>query len=102
MKLGDLTYHAYSKAAWQDNGSLKLWIRPVETAHVRKFTFEFLSDSKVKIINEMSPTFEELAIYNMTFVGSPIRLKSTEEVVKKAVKSLGLPILEPNFTGTIE
>jgi len=102
MQLGDLTYHAYSKAAWQENGSLKLWIRPVETAHVRKFTFEFLSDNKVKVINEMSPTFEELAIYNMTFVGAPLRLKSTEEVVKKAVHTLGLPILEPNFTGTIE
>lgn len=102
MKLGDLTYHAYSKAAWQENGTLKLWIRPVETAHVRKFTFEFLSDNKVKVINEMTPTFEELAIYNMTFVGTPLKLKSTQEAVKKAVHTLGLPILEPNFTGTIE
>lgn len=102
MKLGDLTYHAYSKASWQENGSLKLWIRPVETAHVRKFTFEFLSDSKVKIINEMSPTFEELAIYNMTFIGAPLRLKSSEEAVKKAIHTFGLPILEPNFMGAIE
>ncbi len=102
MKLGDLTYHAYSKAAWQDNGSLKLWIRPVETAHVRKFTFEFLENNKVKIINEMSPTFEELAIYNMTFLGMPIRHKTSEEALKKAVKDLGLPILEPDFTGCFE
>lgn len=102
MKLGDLTYHAYSKAAWQENGTLKLWIRPVETAHVRKFTFEFLSDDKVKIKNEMSPTFEELAIYNMTFIGAPLRLKTSEELVKKAVKDFGLPILEPDFIGKIK
>lgn len=101
MHLKSLHYHAFSKAAWQPDGSLKLWIRPIETAHVRKFTFEFLDD-KVKVKNEMSPTFEELVIYNMTFIGRPLKLKSTEDVVQKAIKDLGLPILEPDFTGKFE
>lgn len=99
MHLGDLNYHAYSKAAWQEDGSLKLWIRPIETAHVRKFTFSFEGDS-VKVKNEMSPTFEELAIYNMTFMGMPIKYKSLESFTQRAVHDLGLPILEPDFNGT--
>ena len=99
ITLGDLHYHTYSKAAWQEDGTLKLWIRPIETAHVRKFTFEFRENDVVKVINEMSPKFEELAIYNMTFLGYPIKGEATEDVVKNAVKALGLPIIEPDFKG---
>lgn len=101
LRLKDLHYHVYSKAAWQEDGTLKLWIRPVETAHVRKFTFDF-SGERVKITNEMSPTFEELAIYNFTFLGFPLKSKSSENAVQKLVHDLGLPILEPNFYGTFE
>lgn len=41
MTLGDVTYHAYSKAAWKEDGTLDLWIRPIETSHVRKFNLIF-------------------------------------------------------------
>lgn len=99
ITLGDLNYHTYSKAAWQEDGTLKLWIRPIETAHVRKFTFEFRDNDVVKVINEMSPKFEDLAIYNMTFLGYPIKGETNEEIVKNAVKTLGLPIIEPDFKG---
>ncbi len=98
ITLGDLHYHTYSKAAWQEDGSLKLWIRPVETAHVRKFTFEF-SEEKVKIKNEMSPTFEELVIYYLTFMGIPAKPKNAEKFIETAVHDLGLPLLEPDFSG---
>lgn len=99
ITLGDLHYHTYSKAAWQENGTLKLWIRPIETAHVRQFTFEFRENDVVKVINEMSPKFQDLAIYNMTFTGHPIKGEATEDVVKEAVKKLGLPFIEPDFKG---
>ncbi len=99
ITLGDLHYHTYAKAAWQEDGTLKLWIRPIETAHVRKFTFEFRENDVVKVINEMSPKFEELAIYNMTFLGHPIKGEATEDIVKTAVKTLGLPLIEPDFKG---
>lgn len=99
ITLGDLHYHTYSKAAWQQDGTLKLWIRPVETAHVRQFTFEFRDNDVVKVINEMSPKFQDLAIYNMTFTGHPIKGEITEDVVKEAVKKLGLPFIEPDFKG---
>lgn len=99
ITLGDLHYHTYSKAAWQEDGTLKLWIRPIETAHVRQFTFEFRDNNVVKVINEMSPKFQDLAIYNMTFTGHPIKGEITEDVVKEAVKKLGLPFIEPDFKG---
>ncbi len=102
ITLGDLHYHTYSKASWQDDGSLKLWIRPIETSHVRMFTFVFNDDDTVKIINEMDPRLQELVIYYMTFTGNPIKAEITEEVVKAAVKTLGLPIVEPDFKGKFE
>ena len=98
ITLGDLHYHTYSKAAWQEDGTLKLWIRPVETAHVRKFTFEFSAD-KVKIKNEMSPTFEELTLYYLTFMGIPAKPKAAQKFIENAVHDLGLPLLEPDFSG---
>lgn len=99
ITLGDLHYHTYSKAAWQEDGSLKLWIRPIETAHVRKFTFYFGDDNTVNIVNEMTPRLQDLVIYYMTFTGRPIKGEITEDVIKSAVKNLGLPIIEPDFKG---
>lgn len=99
IQLGDLHYHTYAKAAWQQDNSLKLWIRPIETAHVRKFTFIFNDDDTVKVINEMSPRFQDLAIYNMTFIGMPVKGETTEDVIKDAVEKLGLPFIEPDFKG---
>lgn len=103
ITLGDLHYHTYSKAAWQEDGTLKLWIRPIETAHVRKFIFKFDEDNKsVKITNDMNPGLQDLVIYYMTFTGMPIRSEITEDAVKAAVKTLGLPIIEPDFKGKFE
>ncbi len=99
ITLGDLKYHTYSKASWQDDSTLKLWIRPIETAHIRKFTFEFRDDETVKIYNEMTPRLQDLVVYYMTFTGHPLKGEITEEVVKEAVKALGLPIIEPDFKG---
>lgn len=102
IHLKDLHYHAFSKAAWQEDGSLKVWIRPIETAHVRKFRFIFKENNDVEILNESSPTFEELTLYYMTFMGTPVKGNSARDFVQKAVKSLGLPLLEPNFKGHLE
>lgn len=98
ITLGDLHYHTYSKAAWQEDGTLKLWIRPIETAHVRKFTFEF-SEDKVKVKNEMTPTFEELTLYYLTFMGMPAKPRAAQNFIENAVHDLGLPLLEPDFSG---
>lgn len=102
ITLGDLHFHTYSKASWQQDGSLKLWIRPIETAHVRKFTFIFRDDGTVKVINEMTPRFQDLVAYYMTFTGYPIKGELNEKIFKDAVKSLGLPIIEPDFKGRFE
>lgn len=100
ITLGDLHYHTYSKAAWQEDGSLKLWIKPIETAHLKQFTFKFNCDnSTVKIINEMTPKLQDLVVYYMTFTGHPVKGEIGEDIVKSAVKNLGLPIIAPDFSG---
>lgn len=47
----------------------------------------------------MTPRMQDLVVYYMTFTGHPIKGELTEDVVKEAVKSLGLPIIEPDFKG---
>lgn len=102
MVLGDLHYTAYSKAAWQPDGSLKLWIRPIETAHERRFTFHFNPDGTVRVKNEMEPKFEDLVIYNFVFLGLPLPNTGSENFVKQAVHRLGLPLIEPDFTAKLQ
>ena len=47
----------------------------------------------------MAPRFQDLVVYYMTFSGHPVKGEITEEVVKDAVKNLGLPFIEPDFKG---
>ena len=98
IKLGDVIYHTYSKAAWNEDGTLDLWIRPIETAHVKKFNFKFNDDDTVKIKNDMNPTLQDLVVYYMTFTGNPVG-SIGGEVIKESVEKLGLPIIEPDFKG---
>ncbi len=99
INLAELHYHTFSQAAWQEDGSLKLWIRPVETAHVRQFSFYFNDNDTVRIVNEMTPRFQDLTVYYLNFMGMPLKTAPSEDVLRKIVHDLGLPILEPDFKG---
>lgn len=101
IKLQDLCYTCYSKAAWQTDGTLKVWIRPIQTAHVRQFTFRF-HGSTVHITNESTPTFQDLAVYNMVFLGHNVLPRNQAKLISGIVKAGGCPIVEPNFTGNIQ
>ncbi len=100
ITLGDLHYHTYAMGSWQQDGTFKLWITPIETEHQRRYTFIFSDDFKsVHIINDITPLVEDLVVFYMTFSGHPIKGELNEEILKDAVEKLGLPIVEPNFTG---
>ena len=86
----------------QPDGSLKLWIRPIETAHERRFTFHYNPDGTVQVKNEMEPKFEDLVIYNFVFLGLPLPNTGSENFVKQAVHRLGLPLIEPDFTAKLQ
>ena len=99
IRLADLHYHAFSQAQWQEDGSLKLWIRPVESAHERRFTFRF-DPMGVSVENESFPTFPDLTVYYLNFSGKPVKTEAGRKGLKKTVENLGLPLVEPNFKGT--
>lgn len=102
IQLKSLHYHVFAKAAWQEDGSIKVWLRPIETAHVRKYQFIFKDNNDVRIINESEPNFPELTLYYLTFMGMPAKGNGARGLVKGAVKNCGLPILEPNIYGHLE
>ena len=97
ISFGKLHLHTYSKAAWTPDGRLQLWIRPIETAHVRKFTFDF-SAGTVKVKNVSEPKFEALTVYYMVFSGMNIS-DAADHLVQNVVHGVGLPLLEPDFHG---
>ncbi len=103
MHLQDLHYHTYAKAAWQPDGTLKMWIRPVETAHERRYTFKFSEDgSRAKVLNTTEPAFADLMIYYLTFSGRPIRNKVLRSIIVNAVLIFGMPIIEPTIRGKLK
>ncbi len=99
ITLGDLHFHAFSQAAWQPDGSLKLWIRPVESAHERRFTFYF-SETAVQVVNEAMPTFPDLTVYYFNFMGMPLKTQIGEKGVRRTVSDVGGLFIEPDFTGS--
>lgn len=92
-------YKAYSKAAWSEGNRLQLWIRFIETAHVKKLTFVF-SDGAVKVINVSEPKFEELPVFYLVFSGVDVR-RFGAKVIEGAVRDVGMLFIEPDFTAKL-
>ena len=97
IAFGDLHFHAYSKAAWTTDGRLQLWIRPVETAHVRKLTFTFTANG-AKVANTSQPKMGDLAVFYIVFSGIVLS-PAMERIVQGVVRTIGLPLVEPNLRG---
>ena len=103
IHLADLNFHAFSQAAWQENGTLKLWIRPVESAQERRFTFSFDTAKKTVFVkNETAPAFQDLAIYSLNFGGTPLKTKIGEDSVRGVAKVFAQAVSEPNLIGKIK
>lgn len=103
IHLADLNFHAFSQAAWQENGTLKLWIRPVESAHERRFTFSFdMNRNTVFVKNETAPAFQDLAIYSLNFGGTPLKTKIGEDSVRGIAKAFAHTVSEPDLIGKIK
>ena len=95
IAFGDLHFHAYAKAAWTPEGRLQLWIRPVETAHVRKLTFTF-TPGGAKVVNTSQPKMGDLAVFYIVFSGIVLS-PAMERIVQGVVRTIGLPLVEPNI-----
>lgn len=88
-------YHTYAKASWSDENTLQLWIRFIETAHIKKLTFVF-SAKRVKVYNTTEPKFEELPVFYLVFSGVDVR-RFGEKTIEGAVRDVGLAFIEPDF-----
>lgn len=69
IHLQDLNLTTAAKASWQPDGALELWIRPIETAHMRRYLIYFLPNDKVFISSSCVPSFGDLAVYYCVFTG---------------------------------
>ncbi len=84
MKLASKKYNVYSSALWQDENTLKIMIRPIESIDTRFLVFTFNGD-KVK----MKPTSEvtiENTVYSIKwFIKSLVK---SEKIAEKICKIL--------------
>lgn len=101
LKLCDFNFTVYSKAYWTPNGKLHLSIRPIETCHEIILEFTFNPNNKVIVHTAENPTFEELAVFYLTFTGKPIPTKKLSKGISSVVKTLGVPMFDPDFNGTL-
>lgn len=101
IQLGDLKYNVASKAAWTDEKKLTVFVRIVESAHVRRLIFDFSDEKHIKIQNDSFPDMPVLAAHYLDFSGLPLP-KPLEKILINVVIPGVLLIGEPNYKIKIE
>lgn len=101
LPLRDFNFTVYSKAYWTSSGKLHISMRPIETCHEIILEFTFKDNMKVNVHTQEKPSFEELAVFYLTFTGKPIPSKKLSKGVSAVVKTLGVPLFDPDFSATI-
>ncbi len=100
IKLAGFDFTASSSAAWENENTLCVWVRPLEAVSQRRIRFVFLGND-VKIISSSSPSIKDMTDYLSTgvsfFIKNPIIIKAAQYILSK-----GERILEPGQKGLIE
>jgi hypothetical protein len=95
-ELAGSMFNFASTCAWLEDGSLEVWIRPLEHAQVRKFNFTF-KGSRVKMKSTAEKGLFDMAIFDLDFKG-----RKTGKIMR-ALTQIGAffaePVLDPDLKG---
>ncbi|NLX93148.1 MAG: hypothetical protein GXZ02_04680, partial [Clostridiales bacterium] len=99
IKLSQFDFTACSTAAWENERTLCIWMRPLEAIGQRRIRFVFGGD-KVVIYPEGVPSGQSTMQYLSGFVGSVVK---SEAVVKAAqlIFSKGEKVVELKHIGRV-
>lgn len=99
IKLSQFDFTACSTAAWENESTLCIWMRPLEAIGQRRIRFVFSGD-KVVIYPEGVPSGQSTMQYLSGFVGSVVK---SEAVVKAAqlIFSKGEKVVELKHIGRV-
>lgn len=95
-KIAGLTFDFASSCAWLENGSLEIWIRPLQHAQIRKLNFTF-DGQNVKMKSTADKGLYDLALFGLDFKG--IRADDLFLRLAKGAASVAEPIVEPDLNG---
>ncbi len=95
-EISGIKYHFASSCAWLDDGSLEVWIRPIEHAQVRKLNFTFAGQN-VKLKSTSEKGLYDLAQFGLDFMG--IRADDLILRFAKGVTNVLEPFVEPDLHG---
>jgi len=95
-KLAGMTYNFAACCAWLDNGSLEVWIRPLEHSQARKFNFTFEGQT-VELKCTVEKGLYDLALFGFDFKG--VRADDFLLRLTKGATNAFEPIVEPNLKG---
>lgn len=98
-RLGSLSVDTASKAAWREDGTLEIWIRPLQMTQIRKMIFKFTDSDRVIIKSWEERELKDLAVFWLGFVG--VKVDKTLKRITHNVVSAALPIVDPNILGKI-
>lgn len=95
-QLAGMTYDFASSCAWLGDGSLEVWIRPLQQAQIRKLNFTF-DGQKVKMKSVAEKGLYDLAQFGLDFKGI-----ETDDLILRLARgaaSVVEPIVDPDLTG---
>jgi CubicO group peptidase (beta-lactamase class C family) len=94
--IAGMNYDFASSCAWLDDGSLEVWIRPLQQAQMRKLNFTF-DGQKVKMKSTAEKGLYDLAQFGLDFKG--IETDDLLLWLARGAASIVEPIVDPDLTG---
>ena len=95
-RLAGMTYDFASSCSWMDDGSLEVWLRPLQHAQIRKLNFTF-DGEHVAMTSTAEKGLYDLAQFGLDFKG--IRADDWLLKIAKGATTVVEPIVEPNIKG---
>lgn len=94
--IAGMAYDFASSCAWLDDGSLEIWIRPLQHAQTRKLNFTF-DGQNVKMKSTADKGLYDLALFGLDFKG----VKTDDLILRlaKGAANVAEPIVEPDLKG---
>ncbi len=87
-----------STCAWMDDGSLEIWIRPLQHAQYRRLNFTF-KGKRVKMESAAEKGLFDMAIFDLDFKGR--KTGGVMNVATRVASVFAKPILDPDLRGKI-
>ncbi len=99
ITLGGIQFTVSCSAAWKNQNTLQVWVRPLESICQRRLTFVF-DGNNIKMIPRSSPELgtiaDNIAQGAGEFIGNPFLTRIAQSILEK-----GYVVLEPTHRGQI-